>query len=214
VGSLILIAIFFFAGRLEKPDYLMLAGIAGVFTAHIFYWYSGGPDFGARYWYLMLFPCLALTARGIQFLQGISTGGSSSLNHKRVTVAVLSLCLITVVNYFPWRAFDKYHHYLRMRPDIRYLASDLHFGKSLVLIRGVANPDYASAFAYNPLDLHADAHVYALDVDPTVRSQLLQAYMDRPVWIVNGPSITGRGYEVVSGPSPARDLLAAGKKSE
>ena len=35
-----------------------------------FYWYSGGPDFGARYWYLILVPLVVLSVRGLQALQG------------------------------------------------------------------------------------------------------------------------------------------------
>ncbi len=210
-GSLLLLALLFFSGTLRKADYLMLAVIAVVFIAHSLYWYSGGPDFGARYWYLMLFPCVVLTARGIQFLVMTLKSGSNSLSYIRVAIAIFSLSTLTLVNYFPWRAIDKYHHYLGMRPDVRYLARQFNFGKSLILIRGNRHPDYVSAFAYNPLDLNADVPVYAWDRDPSVRAQILQAYRDRPVWIVNGPSLTGRGYEVVSGPLRAGDLLTSAK---
>jgi hypothetical protein len=117
-----------------------------------------------------------------------------------VIVAVLALCLMTVVNYIPWRAIDKYHHYLGMRPDIRNLAGQRGFGRSLVLIRGDEHPDYASAAFYNPVDLRADSPIYAWDCDKEVRRELLQIYPDRPVWIVEGPTVTGRGFKVVSGP--------------
>ena len=43
----------------------MLGAIAVVVGLHSFYWYSGGPDFGARYWYLVIGPFLVLTARGV-----------------------------------------------------------------------------------------------------------------------------------------------------
>ncbi|MCM3874549.1 MAG: glycosyltransferase family 39 protein [Pyrinomonadaceae bacterium] len=212
IGSLLLIAAFSFSRALKRADYLMLVAISVVFTAHIFYWYSGGPDFGARYWFLMLFPCLALTARGIQFFESTLDANSHNQNHRRVAIAVLSLCLISLVNYVPWRALDKYHHFLRMRPDVRYLAKEHGFGKSLVLIRGDEHPDYASAFTYNPLSLQADEPVYAWDRGPALTSQLLQVYKDRPIWIINGPSITGRGYEIIDGPLTAQGFLAA--KSE
>ncbi len=208
-GSLLLLALLFFSGTLRKADYLMLTVIAVVFAAHAFYWYSGGPDFGARYWYLMLFPCVVLTARGIQFFVMTLKAGSNSLSYIRVAIAIFSLCTLTLVNYFPWRAIDKYHHYLGMRPDVRYLARQFNFGRSLVLIRGNHYPDYVSAFAYNPLDLNAEAPVYVWDRDSSVTAHVLQAYRERPVWIVNGPSLTGRGYEVVSGPLRAGNLLTS-----
>jgi hypothetical protein len=208
-GSLIILTLFVFAGRLQRGDFLMLAGIIAVFGVHIFYWYGGGPDFGARYWYLMLVPCAALTARGIQSLgmQFDGTAPGYNDNGTRLMIGVLSLLVLTLVNYLPWRAIDKYHHYLRMRPDIRYLAKEHGFGNSLVLIRGNQHPDYASAWVYNPLDLRADGPVYAWDRSPGVRSQALRAYPNRPVWLVDGPSVTRGGFRVVEGPLSARSLL-------
>lgn len=215
VGSLTLIALFVLSGSLKRNDYLMVAVVAAVFGAHIFYWYSGGPDFGARYWFLMLIPCVVLTARGIKYLQ--STVQSDNLvvaaKNARVAIAVLLLCVLALTNYFPWRAVDKYHHYLGMRPDVRYVAKNFNFGRSLVLIRGEQFPDYASAFVYNPLDLNADAPVYALDRDPQITARLLQFYSDRPVWIVNGPTITKRGYEIVAGPEAAANIIMSWNNS-
>jgi len=210
MGSLLFIALLVFAGQTRGRDYLMLATIAAVFVAHIFYWFSGGPDFGARYWYLMIIPCVALTVRGIQFLEEKLNHGPAGFTEDgaRVIISVLSLCALTLVNYFPWRAIDKYHHYLRMRPDIHHLARQYNFGKSLVLIRGERFPDYESAAVYNPLDLRAAAPVYVWDRNPEVRAKALNAYADRTVWIIYGPSITGAGFRVVEGPLAARELLA------
>jgi len=210
MGSLLFIALLVFAGQARGRDYLMLATIAAVFVAHIFYWFSGGPDFGARYWYLMIIPCVALTVRRIQFLEEKLNHGPAGFtgDGARVIISVLSLCALTLVNYFPWRAIDKYHHYLRMRPDIHYLARQYNFGKSLVLIRGERFPDYESAAVYNPLDLRAAAPVYVWDRSPEVRAKALNAYADRTVWIIYGPSITGAGFRVVEGPLAARELLA------
>jgi 4-amino-4-deoxy-L-arabinose transferase-like glycosyltransferase len=215
-GSLILGVFLIFCGNRHKSDFLMYGVIAGVFCVYIFYWYSGGPDFGARYWYLMLVPCVALTVRAIQFLQSKLESGPTSRPHAsaRVTAAVLLLSCSALVNYFPWRAIDKYHHYLNMRPDIRELARAYNFGKSLVLIRGSSYPDYASAAIYNPLDLNADAPVYVWDEGPAVRFPVLEAYRDRPVWIVEGHSITGRGFVVVRGPISAPQLIAEARDNQ
>lgn len=190
-GSLALIAICVFAGSLRRPDWLMVAVFAAVVLAYAPYWGTGGPDFGARYWYVVLIPCAALSARGVEWLE--------SRTGPRALAAVAVLCVLAVVNYIPWRSLDKYRHYLRMRPDIRTLAEDYHFGRSLVLVRGENFPDYSSAAIYNPIDLQADAPVYAWDRSPEVRAELLRLYSDRRVWIVEGPSITGRGYRVASG---------------
>ncbi len=201
-GSLLLVTLMLLSGTMKKSDFLMVGVVAAVFVAYFFFYFSGGPDFGARYWFLMLIPLLALTARGVQYLQGTIEAGTARLSTASagVVIAVMVLSALALVNYLPWRAIDKYHHYLGMRPDIRVLADERKFGRSLVLVRGKAFPDYASAAIYNPLDLHADAPVYAWDRNPEVRAEVMKAYEDRLVWIVNGPSITGRGFEVMEGP--------------
>jgi hypothetical protein len=207
-GSLILITVLlFFFRALRKADYLMLSVIVAVFAAYFFYWYSGGPDFGARYWYLILVPCVALSAKAIEFLADHLRSNESAHSSARIKLAVLLLSVAALINYFPWRAVDKYHHYLLMRPDVRYLAEQYGFGKSLVLIRGNEHPDYASAAIYNPLDFNADAPIYAWDRNPEVRLQLLNTYSDRPVWILDGPTMTRSGFKVVEGPFSARELI-------
>jgi hypothetical protein len=201
-GSLFLIAFLLFKGNLRRSDFLMIAVIAAVFGAHFFYYFSGGPDFGARYWYLMLVPCIVLTVRGIEVFNHTFGNKVANLNLRsaKVKIGFIILCLMTFVNYFSWRAIDKYHHYLGMRPDIRYISKDYGFGKSLVLIRGNEHSDYASAAAYNPVDLHSDVPIYAWDRNPRLRAQLLAAYSDRSIWIVNGPSITHGAFEVAEVP--------------
>jgi hypothetical protein len=180
----------------------MLAAIALVVFAHSFYWFSGGPDFGARYWYLILLPCVVLSVRGLQRLAREDAG----LGETRVLAATLALVFTSLTVFFPWRILDKYHHYRGMRPDVRELAREHELGRSLVLVRGHRHPDYASAAIYNPTDLEADAPIYAWARSPELRDRLLEHYADREVWILDGPSVTGRGYEIVAGPLPAAEV--------
>jgi hypothetical protein len=191
-GSLVLVfALLLAGGGRSRSDLGMLATIGIIFTAHIFYWFSGGPDFGARYWYLMLLPLTALTARCIELLES---------RHGPRIVAVAGLaCLMAIINFFPWRATDKYHSYLGMTPGIRALADRHDFRNGLVLVRGKRFPDFASAIIYNPVDLRSRETVYAWDRSPEVRARLLAAYPDRKVWLVDGPSVTGSGYRLATG---------------
>ena len=209
-GSLIALFFLLARGRLRRPDWALLGAVFVVVGLHSFYWFSGGPDFGARYWYLVIIPLIVLTARGVDELAasvGDNVDGPRS-NWWRPYLGALALSAIALIAFIPWRAVDKYRDYRGMRPDVRRLASSLHFGRSLVLVRGRRHPDYASAAAYNPVDLHADAPIYAWDVSPGDRRQLLSTYADRSVWILDGPSITHAGYRVVAGPVPAQQLLA------
>ncbi len=217
IGSLILIALFCVSlklpGKIHKSDLLMAALMAGIFIAHFFYWFSGGPDFAARYWYLMIVPCVVLSVRGLQTLVNRMTHNTHHpyLPKTRILVGVLLVSAMAFANFMPWRAIDKYHHYLRMRPDVLRLAKEHNFGKSLILIRGEQFPDFSSAAIYNPIDLRTEAPVYAWDKNPDVRSKVLQAYPDRPVWILNGPSLTNAGFQIVEGPISAQALLGRQK---
>lgn len=196
VGSLLLASLFLFAGKLTSADWVLLAFSGAVFAGHFFYYFSGGPDFGARYWFLMLVPSVVFTIRGLERLCEVLGRRACS----RAVTAVIGLGFTALVNYFPWRAIDKYHHYQNMRPDVRQLAARHNFGRSLVLIRGEAHPDYASAAVYNPLDWNASGPIYAWDRSAEVRRLLLHTYPDRPVWILEGPTLTGRGYRIQAGP--------------
>jgi hypothetical protein len=210
MGSLLLAVFFVLRGRLRRADYLMLAVCAAVFVPYFFYYFSGGPDFGARYWFLMIVPLVALTVRGIALLweRLARERENRAAIGARVFGAVAALGLIALATYFPWRAIDKYHHYWGMRPDLHQLAQMYAFGRSLVLIQASeSHPDYASAAVYNPLDWNTDMPIYAWDRDPDTRARLLAAFADRPVWLVQAPSVTRRGYEVIAGPLPARSLM-------
>jgi hypothetical protein len=202
-GSLVFVTWLLVSGTWQRPDTLMLGALLAFPIAHFPYYFSGGPDFGARYWFPAIVPLVALSARGMQSLAQATGRGT--------WIAVGALVLMSAVTYVPWRAVDKYHHYRGMRADVRALAADHRFGADLVLVRGKRFPDYASAFALNPVDLRSPRPVYAWDRDDSTRDAVLRAYAGRRVWFMNGPSVTGRGFEVASGPLAAADLLVAGR---
>ena len=203
-GSLALVGIFLVLGKFRQIDYFLLAMIGTVFVAYFFYYFSGGPDFGARYWFLMVIPLVALTARGIGELSERIAGGAakSGVLKVRVMMAVIFLLALSLINFIPWRAIDKYHHYLNMRGDIPHLAQKHDFGKSLVLIRGNQFPDYASAAAYNPLNIKdSNSPVYAWYRNEEIANQTINAYPNRPLWVIEGPTVTGQGYRVAQSPA-------------
>lgn len=196
-GSLVLGAGYLACARLDRRDAGLVAAGLVVIGVYSLYWFAGGPDFGPRYWSLILFPCVALTARGA--LRLAERAGP------RAWIGVAALTASALIVFVPWRAVDKYRDYRGMRPDVRRLAEERGFGRSLVLVRGERHPDYASAAAYLPVDRDADAPVYAWDRNPTIRRRLLEAFGDRPVWIVDGPTVTGDGYRVEAGPLSAEE---------
>ncbi|HEX6309681.1 MAG TPA: hypothetical protein VFZ69_16010 [Longimicrobiales bacterium] len=215
IGSLLPLLLLVAAGRLSRADRRLLTVIAAIIAVHAFYWFSGGPDFGARYWYLIIVPLIALTARASLLVAerfGDAEDASSRETgtaprprwlHERMLAGMLALSLSALLCFFPWRAIDKYYHYRTMRPDVRQLAARHDFGRSIVLVRTDRRIDYASAAIYNPIDLDADGPVYIWDRDAATTREALLSFPDRPVWILDGPRRTGSGFRVVAGPLPA-----------
>jgi hypothetical protein len=203
IGSLLFGTCFLVAGKPKKKDVWIFAVISSIILGYSLSWYHGGPDFGARYWFLCIIPLIALTVRGIDWL-GRNLNQNNTESNPRIILTVSMLCLMSFVSYFPWRSADKYYGYLEMKPGIRQLAQQHNFSKSLILISGEEHPDYQSAWIYNPLNFSGDAPIYAWNKDLETRTRLLKAYADRPVWLVDGPTINGGNYKVVDGPIAAQ----------
>lgn len=208
-GSLLLITLLIVSGAVSKKDLWAMALIVSIAGAYSLFWYHGGPDFGARYWFLCVIPLAALTVRGVEWMSRTvnEVDGAGSGYDVRVFLAFAMLCVMTLVAYIPWRAADKYYGYLGMKPDIQQLSKEYNFGKSLVLIKGSEHPDYQSAWIHNPLNFEGDAPIYAFDRTPEIRNELLRSYGDRQVWIVDGPTLANGEYRIERGPVDSRQLL-------
>ncbi len=211
IGSLLIVYAFVLRGRLTRPDRLMLAVMAFTWLAYFFNYFAGGPDFGARYWFLMIVPLAALTARGTLTLGDRTIGADASptsLSQSRWLAALTLAVAGGTFVFIPWRVVDKYWHYRGMRPDIAALAESKGFGTGLVMVTGREYPDYASTAVFNPLDLSDPVPVYAARINPSTDSATIAAFPDRAVWLVDGPTISGSTYVVRAGPLTTRDALA------
>lgn len=213
-GSLLFVFWLLKEGR-NRRDQLMWALLLAIWLGLSPYWFSGGPDIGARYWYQMIVPLAVLTVRGAQeFAErwGRNSGGAKEGSGSKVWAFVALACMVALVNVMPWRAADKYRSYRGVRGDVRRLEQQYHFGRSLVFIRGEKprlpwlSSTYASALALNPLtlDRNAPGPIYVRDLGPASRQRLQSYYADRPVWILAGPQLTGDRFQVLEGPLPPR----------
>jgi hypothetical protein len=167
-GASLLLGLGLFAGGNARK---MLAVIVPVCTVYFFYWYSGGPDYGARYWFLILVPCVGLSLSATAWLK--KQAGAEAW---RVNAALLLLSASAVISYIPWRATDKYFHYLSMKPVIH------EEGKSLVLIGGPEFPNFASGAAYNMPDVISADVIYAWARSPEITQRLIEAFPGRKVY--------------------------------
>jgi hypothetical protein len=192
----------------SRGNTLMWGLVLALWAGMSLYWFSGGPDFGARYWYLMIVPLVALTALGAQAAALRLGAAMGNANGTRVWAFVALATLLGVINLVPWRSLDKYHNYRGVRPDVRVLRSKYHFGRSLVFVRGPEWPDYASAIPFNPPTFGPDAAgtIYARDLGPEADARLRSYYSDRPVWVIAGPSETHGGFTVLEGPLHSQEM--------
>jgi hypothetical protein len=197
-GSLLLVAALVASRRVQRLEWALLAIIALVVVLHAFYWFGGGPDFAARYWYLIIVPLVLLTARAPAALFGIGTPSAA-----RATLAVLALSASALATWMPWRSTEKYHGFRYMSADMRRFVGSHDLGGALVLVRGRRHPDYHQAALENPLDLRDGTRaIFAWDRTADIRRAAVAAYPDRPVYVVDGPTITGNGFRIVAGPLP------------
>ncbi len=202
-GSLIFVLLLALLRR-SKKDALMWGLVAGTWAGLSLYWFSGGPDFGARYWYQMFVPLVALSVLGAQeFAAALSKQSSEAHSNTRVWAFVMLATIIGTINLLPWRALDKYRNYRGVVPDVRTLMRENNFGKSLVFVRGKPFPDYASAIPFNPPTFDRDypGPIFALEVSPESTARLKEYFSDRPVWVLAGPSESGGPFKIIERPA-------------
>jgi hypothetical protein len=204
-GSLLFVGLLL-AWREWKPHALMWAFLMAFWCAISLYWFSGGPDFGPRYWYPMIVPLVALTAAALPEAarrMGLRhAAGEAPLG--RVALFALLASSIGLVVLMPWRALDKYHEYRGVTTAMRVLAAEKNFGKSIVVIRGNIWPEYSSAVTENPAlyDPAWPGPVFIADRGEESLKKMKASFPGRAIWVVAAPSVTGAGFEVVAGPQP------------
>lgn len=200
-GSLFFAAVAVLWGRLRRIDWLFIGIILATVLGHSFFWFSGGPDIGARYWYQALLPLSVLSVRGgIAARRQLIRLGASGLARFRVIAFVLVASVVAFINVVPWRAVTKYYRYRGMSADIGRLAETHNFGDALVFIQQIHKEDYASAFIFNPTSLNKSGTIYVLDAGPSPRAAVLRHFSSRPVWIVGRSSSDDKRMRVLSGP--------------
>jgi hypothetical protein len=202
VGSIAIVTLGFL--RADRTiERVMALAIVVVVALHSAFWFSGGPDFGARYWYLTIVPCAVLAGRALASIEARHT----VMPGARTMVATGVLCLGALFVYVPWRAADKYRHYRSIRPDFVMMRDDPAYRDAVILVSGRRHPEWASAALANDLYIGSSAApVFAWDRDPATRQAVLNAFPNRPVWLMKGPSETG-GSEVLRGPVAPSERL-------
>jgi hypothetical protein len=210
-GSLAFVWLALGLGRWRSGDSILLTLPAAFIVGYSTYWFSGGPDIGARYWYPLVVPFAALTVRGAQMaVAALGAGGIGTSSGMRVGVFILAASLSATATFVPWRAVTKHYRYRGIDGDLRELAASRGFGRALVFVRSDDAADYQSAFNLNPAALDDPSAVFARDVNGASRAAVVAQFPDRPVWVVDRPK-AGEArlpWRVIDGPLPPGTLPA------
>ncbi|MGH8550923.1 MAG: ArnT family glycosyltransferase [Methylococcales bacterium] len=202
-GSLVIVALTMRPQWFDRGDMLMLAILIAVIGGHSFYWAPGGPDFGARYWYLIILPLLVLTVRGAERLakQAARLDGASTVTGARLSAAMVLACLSAIIVVLPWRSIGKYHEYRGIGRAIQRQVDRHGIQDALVFVRTTRRSDYQEAFILNPPSLEDPGNVFAWDLGSIHRGAVLAHYASRPVWLIGRNSETDP-LKVIAGPLP------------
>lgn len=200
-GSLLFVGLMLLLRGWQKPDWLFVGIAVAIIVGHSLYWCSGGPDFGARYWYQALLPYIVLTVRGVQMLkQYLIEQGITSVSASRVPAFVTAATFVALITVMPWRSLGKYYHYRGMNGDVTRLAKEHDFSQSLVFVQVTDQEDYASAFVLNSPTLEGPKPIYVRDAGDANNEALRRHYPNRPVWVVGRSPVDGEQFRVLAGP--------------
>ncbi|CAN5258436.1 hypothetical protein BH11PSE2_BH11PSE2_09010 [soil metagenome] len=184
VGSLVLVLAHLIWGRWNKLDLAMAALIVALIGGFSLYWFNGGFDIGARYWWMILPPLIGLSVRGaLTLTERFTHLDPQASTRVGVTIAVLAAIGLTVFS--PWRATTKYFEFRGFHTDYRRLAHQPALKGALVFVGGTSN-DFGSAMIFNELAPSATKPLFVRDLGPDADAKVMAAFPGRPVVYVTG----------------------------
>jgi hypothetical protein len=204
VGSLALVILHAACGRPSRLDRALGLAALVLVAAHAPYWFAGGPDFGARYWFLASVPLVWLSLRGAETLAGrLAALPGAAPAGPRVAAAVVALCAVGLAVFGSWRAVARYPDYRGFHADAARIARSHDLAGSLVFVRAPAEADWASWLAASDPLLREAAPVFARDLGTDANARVARAFPARRVFFVLGRSAAGDGAaRLVAGPLP------------
>lgn len=181
LGSLVLFWAFLLWGKLRSIDWCMLLVIGVIALVHAFYWFAASYYIGARYWFMMFFPLIFLSARGYQTVRSKVSSAFGERANFGVGVMLLTLCVFSVTVFLSYRGLTRYHDHRGYDGSYRNLAlPDTGTGPApLVLV--TPQRQIASALFFNDPWFPIDKPVYARDLGADKNQALIDAFEGRPV---------------------------------
>ena len=184
IGSLTLALIHMIWGRREALDWWMIALIGVVAISVGFYWFNDNFYIGPRYWFVMLWPIVFLSTRGIFTTIGMLQAGGVSAPEARLFPAFILLTIVGMLIYLPWHGFAKYWEFRNFNGDYRPIAKMAQQQAPLIFVRTPSKGDYGSALSLNRVDFSGP--VFVMSGGHKRDLAVMQAMPGRPVLFVVG----------------------------
>lgn len=184
--------------RLRREDGLWLGYVASVVGAFSCYWFSGGSDFGPKYWYVLLPATVVLLG-----LWGDRIRRALPEQHALRPVApaaLVAVVLLSGLHFLPWRLVDRYYHRKPCPANLAALERTHDWDNALVFVENARSENFGQAFVRNDVDFEPPGPVYARRVDPETDARLAAWFKGRQVWVIRAPSHPGEDFVVLSGP--------------
>ena len=204
-GSMPLVWLALGSGGWTRRNLVLLILPAAFLAGYSLFWFSGGPDLGARYWYPLITTLAAVSVHGARRLGAtLDRRGAVTQANARVSMVLIAATIAAAVTMLPWRAVTKYYRYRGIGGEVRALAASAGIRDALVFVRTSERADYQSAFNLNPRSLDHRGTIYALDAGPAANARVVSRFTDRPVWVIGRIVASGGGhpFSVIEGPLP------------
>ena len=184
-GSLALAWLALLGARRSRTDRALALFALAVIGSSWLYWFNGGPDFGARYWYLAFVPLVWFT------LSGMRRASEACAAPVRVEAFVGGAVLASLATWMPWRSLDKYHEYRGVQPAEVAAPELRELRNALVLVAGRRHPEFAQAALLNRFEDRAATATFAWMRDVETVDALLAAYPDRALYCLRDGELLG-----------------------
>ena len=184
-GSLVLVWLALLGARWSRTDRALALFAFAVIASSWLYWFNGGPDFGARYWYLVFVPLVWFT------LAGLRRASAACAAPARADAFVGVAVLASLATWTPWRAVDKYHEYRGVQPAEVAAPELRELRDALVLVAGRRHPEFAQAALLNRFEDPASTATFAWLRDAATVEALLAAYPGRTLYCLRDGELIG-----------------------
>jgi hypothetical protein len=192
IGSLVLVYVHLLWGRLSRLDWCMLAVAGATIAAYAFYWFNGGFFIGPRYWYMVLFPAIFLSARGLQTASEVVGRTDISHGEEKGIFLVLLLSAVALTSFLPWRATGRYSLVRGAHSNYRDLEATGRLDNALIFVRSDKSPEFDNAFTLNSPDLTGP--IFLRDRGAEANAQIIARYPSRHVYMASAADLrAGRG---------------------